>query len=267
MKRAERQDGLRRLVTLTAETDDDIEALVKLLPGCTMEGRLEVAERLARRVLADAGLPTEAGRYRRYNDGRIEVVPDDAQQEIFDHVIYCPWPRRPPPSPVVDTMPDPDGWTLVTLADLAGPAPSLTNDAAMVLGFAAAVRRALAGGVEPVELARRVARFTEHFEALRLSIANGWRLADAGLRARKGASLGGRSREAMPHENRAAYADAMARAGKRVAAGLRINKSEVATHVANAHKLSVGTVRGWLKPLPDPHRQTKLASKAPSRQK
>ena len=70
----------------------------------------------------------------------------------------------------------------------------------------------------------------------------------------------------MPEENRAAYADAMARARRRVEAGLPIKKSEVATHVAKAHKLSVETVRGWLKPLPDPHRLTKLVRKAPSHQ-
>lgn len=177
-----RPDGLRRLVTLTAETDDDLEALVERLRGSTLEGRMELAELLARRVLADAGLPTEWGHYLAYRDGRIEPAPPEAASGAAFHPDAA----------------DPEHWKCRTLAGLAeGPAPSLKHDAAMVLGFAAAVRDGIAGGCDPVELARRAMRLGETFEALRLSVANGWRLAETGRKVCSAAKKGGAESDAL----------------------------------------------------------------------
>jgi hypothetical protein len=206
MRREERRDGIRAAITLKSEISDEARELGKRLPGCTIEGRIEIAERLARRALEDAGLPTVCGTFKRHADGSIERVADDTEQVVFEDIPTvvdlgeAAWvegdtgwrlvevrPRK------VEWAPDPASWRLVGLTELAEPAPSITHDAAMLLGYAAAARDGIAGDCDPVELARRAVRLGGTFEALRLSIANGWPMPGCVL-ARAHPSAGTRAR-------------------------------------------------------------------------
>jgi hypothetical protein len=135
----------------------------------TIDDDIENAEAMARRVLADAGLPTKLGWYVKLHDGRFE----------------------PSPMPKVKTFADAFHAEAKYLTRLAGPPLSTTRDAVLVLLAAGELRRGLAAGVEPRKLAQMAMNFGRWVEALSVSKENVWQLADSGLRHDSGRRKGG----------------------------------------------------------------------------
>ena len=253
MRGRRRQNELRSSIFLgTKRADPDRPPAGKNRPlmevlaafgARTIDDDIDDAEAMARRALADEGLPTKLGWYVKRHDGGFE----------------------PSPMPKVKSFADAFHAEAKSLIRWSGPWLSFTRDAVMVLLAASSLRRDLAAGVEPRKLAREAMVLGQRREALSVSRADVWQLADAGQRAREGASLGGRSRDAMTERHRQAQDDALGRADALRAAGLRVNKSAIARSVAKDHGVSPATVQHWLKPSRPS--QKMLVSNAPSPQK
>ena len=179
------QNGLRWSIFLgTKRADPDRppagknRPLMEVLAAAavrTIDEDIQDAEAMARRVLADAGLPTKLGWHVKHPDGRFE----------------------PSPMPKVKSFADAFHAESKSFTRWSGPWLSTTRDAVMVLLAASSLRSDLAAGVEPRKLAREVMRLGRLVEALSISKENVWRLADAELQHDSGRRTGGAATSAF----------------------------------------------------------------------